>query len=130
MAVDPSVEMVAFVRRRIDALLTAPDAWGSPESVELQLLLLVEMWHVVVGSPREDVDAVTDRYQRYLAGILPGPPVPLALRLGLSTRSDQRFADLLQGFVEAERAERGLTHPAGVPVLPARDQGGPVHIEA
>jgi hypothetical protein len=122
--------MAEFVQQRIAALLTMPDAWGAPESVELQLFLLLEMEHVVHGSPRDVVNDLQDRYRRYLGYVLPGQPVALAVRLGLGERATPRFVELLRGFVEEERTRRGLLRPRGVPILPARDRSGPVHIEA
>lgn len=98
-----SEAMCKFVRDRCEAILHRPDGWGPPHAVELQLLLLIEMWHVVQGAPMERVDSVTERYDRFLGTTLPGgPPVPLASRLGLDQRATEQFVEILRTFLKQE----------------------------
>lgn len=95
--------MTDFVHRRINAMLRRPAGWGPPHAVELQILLLVEMWHVVQGAPKERVDGVMERYDRFLAGVLrPGAPLPLAFRLD-DASTDLRFSEILSAFIQAEQ---------------------------
>lgn len=97
--------MKEFVTQRLEALLQRPDGWGPPLAVELQFLLLVEMWHVVQGASTEHVDGVAGRFERFLRTRFPGgPPVPLALRLGLDQRATDEFIDVLKSFLEQEQA--------------------------
>jgi hypothetical protein len=116
----PSAALANFVLRRLEALMRAPDGWGPPHAVELQVLLLVEAWHVVQGAPQEEVDATTARFARFLGQRLPGPPVPLAWRLGLEQdhQANPRFLELLRAFVMEEMQlgrERALVHGADAP---------------
>lgn len=126
MPVAPSAAMAAFVHDRLTNLLRAPDAWGPPQAVELQLLLLVEMWHVVNGASREHVDGVTERYDRFVGSALPGAPLPLALRLGLTTRANERFTEILGAFLRAERAagREASRVPATARTLPTAEYVG------
>lgn len=103
--------MTRFVQRRLAALLKTPDGWGPPHAVELQLLLLVEMEHVVSGVSADTVDEVTLRYDRYLGRVRPGPPRPLALRLDLDERSTPEFVSLLTEFLRLERGIRDRKAP-------------------
>jgi len=117
--------MVAFVRARLKALMERPDAWGPPEAVELQVLLLLEMWHVAAGASREQVDGLLDRYHRYLAAHVPGPPIALAMRLSLSDRANARFVDALQEFIASEIG--AFVSAPGLPLLPIQDRAGAIH---
>lgn len=99
--------MLEFVRGRIAALLRSPDGWGPPHAVELQLQLLVEMWHVAAGASRETVRGVTRRFASYLARERPGPPVPLCVRLALADEASAEFVRLLAGFVREEQRLAG-----------------------
>lgn len=125
--------MVEFVHQRISALLDTPDAWGAPEAVELQLLILLEMWHVTQGAPQEEVDGVSDRYDRHIGVAVTGGPVMLAARLGLTTHANERFVEVLREFVMSELTSRRVQRVLRVkqePSLPRRDQSGPLHLEA
>ncbi len=103
MALIHSEVVVQFVNQRIADLLRAPDGWGPPHAVELQLLLLIEVLHVASGSPPGIVDGVMERFDRYIGTRVPGPPLPLALRLGLQDEANTQFIDLLHGFLQSER---------------------------
>ncbi|MCB9760482.1 MAG: hypothetical protein H6739_11640 [Alphaproteobacteria bacterium] len=124
MAVNVSQGMADFIAHRMASILRTPDGWGPPHAVELQLLLLIEMLHVVRGAPREYVDTVMERYARHLGSVIPGPPTPLALRLGLEDQADERFVAILRDFLNAEMrlgSEGRLVSEAVAPKLPARD---------
>ena len=97
---DPS--MSSFLRQRFAAILKRPDGWGPPHAVELQVLLLVEMWHVAHGAAPVHVNGVTQRYDEYLGRTLPGAPTPLAHRLGLDQTANERFVEILRAFIEQE----------------------------
>lgn len=133
MPLTPPAAMIAFVNQRVSALLASPDAWGPPEAVELQLLLLLEMWHVARGAPRDEIDGVTERYDRHLGRAVPGPPVSLAARLELTAQADERFVNVLRDFAATElapRLDQGVLRVAHAPPLPRRDQRGPLHLKA
>ncbi len=130
MSLTSSAAMADFVRRRLTSLLQNPDGWGPPHAVELQLLLLLEMWLVVAGAPQETVDAVAERYQRFLSRELPGPPLPLSLRLRLGNESSPEFVRFLRKFVLAEQLrhrEDSLVRSASAPTLPLTDAPGRLH---
>jgi hypothetical protein len=98
-----------FARDRLSALLARPDGWGSPEAVELQVLLLVEVALVARGELRERVDGTHERYVRFLARAIGQPnSLPLFARLGLTDRASMPFVDLLRAFVHSE----GIDLPA------------------
>lgn len=124
MPVSASAAMALFVQARISALLTRPDAWGPPLAVELQLLLLIEMWHIVSGAGRVCADGVTERYDRFVGTVLPGPPFPLATRLGLSDRANDRFVELLRDFLSEEQTvgRDGGRIRASAPALPTAER--------
>lgn len=97
----------AFVEGRLAAILEAPDTWGSPEGVELQILLLVELRHKVLGQPDEVVDHVTARYRAFLGERYPKQPFSLAGTLGLARRATPEFVEVLSEFVQREAAHVG-----------------------
>lgn len=94
--------MLDFVDQRVAALLDQPDGWGAPESVELALLLLIEMRHTALGSPEVHVDGVNDRYHAFLDREHPGRPTSLAARMGLPRRASDEFVQILHKFVVEE----------------------------
>jgi hypothetical protein len=129
----PVAAVIAFVRQRVVALFDTPDAWGPPEAVELQLLLLLEMWHVASGASQEETDGVVKRYQRYLRRTVPGPPISLASRLELTTRANERFVEVLRAFAMTElapRRDQGVLSVARAPLVPCQDRSGLLHLEA
>jgi hypothetical protein len=76
-------QTLRFVEARNCALLTGPAARGSPEVVELQVLLMIEVGPPASDAPDEGVEGLQDRYTRHLAPEVGGPTASLALRLGL-----------------------------------------------
>ena len=55
--------MLTWITARLDAILGAPRMWGSRESVELQILTLLEMRRVVLG---EDPGEVLLQYPAFV----------------------------------------------------------------
>ena len=102
-----------FVDQRLEAILSHPDGWGPPHAVELQVLLLIEMGHIAHGRTEDHVYGVTERFSRHLGQRLPGPPLPLAHRLGLKDSANDRFVQVLRDFIEAEypRQDSNLQPP-------------------
>ena len=100
--------LLRFVDERLDQMLEAPQLWGADESVELQILQLLEIRLLVTAPPRgpEDWRQVQLDYERFLADHLPGsPPTTLTARLGAERRPE--LWSLLTAFVVAQR----LQHP-------------------
>lgn len=102
MAVDPMIDLLNFVDQRLYSMLQMPDAWGAPEAVELQILLLLEVRLKAKGVNNEDVSHVQKRYYNFLAQHLPGPPCSLAERLGLGFSANEQFLLLLKSFAQSE----------------------------
>lgn len=97
--------LLDFVDERLDHMLEAPSMWGSGESVELQILQLLEL-RALILEPAHTASwrAVQPEYERFLATRFPGaPPTTLAALLG--ARQDQLVPVLAQ-FVEAQRGAR------------------------
>ena len=103
-----NARIIKHVAQRLGAILRRPDGWGPPHAVELQVLLLVEVWHVAHAAPQEQVDGTSRRYDRYLGEVLPGPPWPLAARLGLglNERANDEFVKILCVFLERETGHK------------------------
>jgi hypothetical protein len=127
MSTERLAAVLALIDQRMQALLLRPDGWGTPESVELQLLLLIELRHAATGAPENEIDEVNDRYASFLARELPGPPTSLAARLGLSYRANAQFISLLCRFIVEERT-RYIVSMAITPKLPNMDEAGIPHI--
>jgi hypothetical protein len=104
--------LLEFVDERLDHMLEAPDMWGTGESVELQILQLLEV-RVLLLEPAQADDwrSVQSDYEHFLAMQFPGAP-PTTLSALLGDRQDELTARLGQ-FIAAQRA----AHPAA----PARN---------
>lgn len=130
MAVDNTSKVLQYVRQRLESMLDAPDMWGSPESVELQVLLLVEVGLTAMGMPEVTVNSLGDQYSRLLLTRTGKSSLSLAASLGLRNRANDEFRRVLREFVWKVY---GAYQPAGVsyaPTLPARDRSDSVHLEA
>ena len=103
--------MQDHICRRLEAILKSPDGWGPPHAVELQVILLVEMWHVVRAASREQVDNTTRRFAGFLGSVLPGPPTPLAVRLGLTDTATEQFVAVLREFIHHESVDLAGANP-------------------
>lgn len=98
--------LLRFVDERLDQMLEAPQLWGADESVELQILQLLEIRFLIV-SPRgpENWRQVQGDYERFLEEQLPGsPPTTLTARLGAERRAE--LWPLLTAFVAEQRTRR------------------------
>lgn len=96
--------VLGFIESRLESMLRAPGLWGSDESVELQVLQLLELRLVVLAPlPEPGRDRrVQDDYERYVAGLFPGDP-PETLSSLLAARGRQgELPDLLRRFVEQQ----------------------------
>jgi len=117
--------LLKFIDDRLERMLSAPEMWGANESVELQVLQLLEL-RVVLLTPADAPHRwrqVQRDYVRYLAGVFPeGRPETLSVLLVSSDRANE-FQALLARFarqqirgIDAE-ARRGvaadLVQPAG-----------------
>jgi hypothetical protein len=67
-------ELVSWIDERANAVLAAPPMWGSPEAVELQLLLLAELRAFIYDAAREGraPRRVLESYAAYLRRRYPG----------------------------------------------------------
>jgi hypothetical protein len=111
--------LLRFVDERLDHMLEAPEMWGSDESVELQILQLLEIRMFVTTSMTspEDWRTVQADYERFLDEQLPGsPPTTLAARLGGERRRE--ISPLLATFV----ARRRQLHPVNLVADRNRDE--------
>ncbi len=103
-----NMRLLPFLEERLEALLTVPDAWGTPEAVELQVLL-----------------------ETYLSREVPGPPATLAFRLGLDSFASPRFVEVLRTFASLERSRRrGQRLSVTSYRAPIADRSGPQHYAA
>jgi len=94
--------LLRFVDERLDQMLEAPEMWGADESVELQILQLLEIRFLITAQPRSQADwrQVQADYEHFLADHLPGsPPTTLTARLGAERRPE--LWSLLTAFVVA-----------------------------
>lgn len=90
-----------FVESRLDAILTYPAGWGPVDSLEPQVLTLLEL-RLVLVEPQCDTEAVGARYLEYVNEIVGrGDALPLAARLESST---VQVVEVLEGFAASERA--------------------------
>jgi hypothetical protein len=105
------LNLITFVDERLSHMLEAPDMWGSSESVELQILQLLEIRSLLHGSPDHQADwkHVQIDYERFIAKQVPGsPPTTLTALLG---PEPDKVIPLLAQFV----AEQLRVHPSHTP---------------
>lgn len=98
--------LLRFVDDRLDHMLEAPEMWGADESVELQILQLLEIRLLIVAPSRNQDDwrQVQRDYERFLDERFPGSsPTTLTARLGAERRRE--LWSLLAAFVVAQRAQ-------------------------
>lgn len=91
--------MIEFLEQRITTMLKHPNVWGEPHAVELQLILLIECWHVAREKPLEWVDLTQNRFISFIQAAVPhSAPIPLSHRLCLDQRASNEFIALLTSF--------------------------------
>ena len=98
--------LLRFIDDRLDHMLEAPEMWGADESVELQLLQLLEIRLLIAAPPRSQDGwrQVQADYERFLDEHFPGsPPTTLTARLGAERRRE--LWPLLATFVGAQRMQ-------------------------
>jgi len=113
--------LLEFVDERIDSLLRVPEMWGPEESIELQLLLLLEVRLLTLSpSLKSDIPLIQQGFIHFVRSKFPGdPPEPLAVLLARHGRTGE-LAALLWEFVETERrkTEAALSRfPSGLRLL-------------
>lgn len=95
--------LLCFVDERLDHMLDAPQMWGASESVELQILQLLEM-RVVIVEPSTDPppwQSVQIDYERFITEHLPNArPATLSALLG---NREGDLISLLRQFVAEQR---------------------------
>ena len=101
------LRLLDFVEDRLDSLTHRPALWGSPTSVEDQVLQLLELRRFLLDprlSPR-DTGKLMSAYTRFVAEVIGAgsTPEPLAVQLERHGRGDE-LSRQLQRFVEQELA--------------------------
>lgn len=84
--------ILRYIDDQLDAIARAPEMWGPPQCVELQVLQLLEFRSVTLRPQLEKNNprAVLDRYDEFIARRFPGaPPAPLAVLLEGMKRSSE-----------------------------------------
>lgn len=94
---------LAFVESRLDAILAYPAGWGPVDSLEPQVLTLLELRLVLIEA-QGDTEAVQARYLEYVNAAVGGSSaLPLAARLESNT---PRVVEVLKAFAACERASQ------------------------
>jgi hypothetical protein len=94
--------LIAYIDDQLRAILSAPEMWGSEESVEMQVLQLLEFRSVTLRPELEKREprTVLNEYHCFLKEMFPGaPPYPLFGLVKEYDREDE-FITLLKGFSE------------------------------
>ena len=115
-----------FLDKRLASLTERPEIWGSQESVELQVLQLLEVRALVINATcdEDSLRQIQDHYIAFLSERFPDtPPVTLAERLA-TTEDSEQFTEYLQAFVQQIIARQG-TRPGGEKHLGTRRAAGP-----
>lgn len=82
--------VVQYSADRVEAMLARPGMWGTPLSIELSILLLIEIVHVASNEERL-ATGVANRWSLYLDQyIADGRNLPLS-ELGLSSNDWKNF---------------------------------------
>lgn len=96
----------SFINKRLAAIFKNTDSWGPPLAVELQVILLIEMWHVNCGRTEYFVYNTNSRFIKFIYrdDRAPGPNnLPLAHQLKLDNSSNEIFVEILKDFTIKER---------------------------
>lgn len=103
--------LIGFIDDRLSHMLEAPGMWGSSESVELQVLQLLEIRALLLGPP--DLQShwrhVQTDYERFIAEQFPGAP-PTTLTALLDEELD-KVIPLLARFVAEQRRVQPSRNP-------------------
>lgn len=108
-AVDATPCVLRFARERIRAMLARPHLWGGQESVELQVLLLLEVLEVARDAdPGLSHRTLSDRWDALVAEATGRrDPRSLAVVLRLQERTGE-FSAMMTKLVDAVEADLGL----------------------
>ena len=90
-----------WLDKRLKSLVERPEMWGDRESVELQVLQLLEVRALVSDATRDEdsLRQIQDGYIAFLNERFPDtPPVTLAERLSEHADTDE-FSKHLQAFI-------------------------------
>ena len=73
-------------------------------AVELQVVLLIEMWHVVNNKTEDFIHSTNNRYIKFLANADIDGPInwPLSIRLNLNEQANDKFVEVLEAFIKEE----------------------------
>src|ERR1043165_10108661 len=106
--------LIGFIDDRLSHMLEAPGLWGSSESVELQVLQLLEIRSLVLGPPgiQSHWRHVQTDYERFIAEQFPGAP-PTTLTALLEQEPD-KVIPLLARFVAEQRHVQPARNPAQI----------------
>jgi hypothetical protein len=95
--------LLQFIDKRLDSLIAKPALWGGRESVELQVLQLLELRAVVLrpsADTRDIFNQLQHSYERFVRKSIPNaPPAPLSALL--SDEDTPRLTRLLGEFRQA-----------------------------
>ena len=96
-------KLIDFIDERLNHMIEAPSMWGSNESVELQILQLLEIRSLVLGAPdaQSHWHHVQTDYEHFIAAHFPGAP-PTTLT-ALLDREPGKLIRLLTEFVSEQR---------------------------
>lgn len=99
-------KLTDFIDERLNHMLEAPRMWGSSESVELQILQLLEIRSLVLDAPdaQSDWHHVQTDYERFIAAQFPGAP-PTTLTALLEQEPDKVIPLLAQFVAEQRRVQ-------------------------
>ncbi len=94
---DTVTEAVAYIDRRLGMMKRAPKTWGSPESLELQALLLLELRTFLLRrrTYASDPYEVRDAYARFVAHKFPESPGRFMADVLPAERLVQELPDLV-----------------------------------
>jgi hypothetical protein len=92
--------ILAYIDEQIQAILSAPEMWGSDESVEMQVLQLLEFRSVTLRPELEKRNprTVLDEYHGFLKKTFPGAPSYPLFGLVKEYGREREFISLLRGF--------------------------------
>ena len=99
---DTVTEAVAYIDRRLATMKRAPKSWGSPESLELQALLLLELRTFLLRrrTYANDPYEVRDAYARFVAHKFPDSPGRFMADVLPAERLAQELPDLVAALRE------------------------------
>jgi hypothetical protein len=98
--------LLRFIEERVNQILDTPQMWGADESVELQVLQLMEIRFLALNPSigAERLRAIQDSYVRFVQAKFPDePPETLSSLLQKHHRSEE-LVTLLREFVVEQQA--------------------------